>query len=53
MEISETPFTFYTSMPSATKNTVQTYTIEATKKFPVGKSWICIEDAPNGLPINF
>ena len=53
MEISEVPFTFYTAMPSATKNTVQTYTIEASKKFPYGKSWSCFENAPSGLPINF
>jgi|LakMenEpi03Aug12_release.lakeMendotaPanAssembly.Ray.scaffolds.fasta_scaffold338447_2 hypothetical protein len=53
MEISEMPFIINTSMPSATKNTVQTYVIEMQKKFPVGKSWICIEDAPSISAINF
>jgi hypothetical protein len=47
------PFIINTSMPSATKNTVQTYVIEMQKKFPVGKSWICIEDAPSISAINF
>ena len=53
MEISEVQFPFYTAMPSATKNTVQTYSIEASKKFPISKSWICVENAPVLPGINF
>jgi hypothetical protein len=53
MEISEVQFPFYTAMPSATKNTVQTYSVEASKKFPTSKSWICLENAPVLPGINF
>jgi hypothetical protein len=53
MEISEVQFPFYTAMPSATKNTVQTYNIESSKKFPLGKNWICIENSPVLPGINF
>ena len=53
MEISEMPFIINTSMPSATKGEVQRYQVEMQKKFPIGKSWLCIEDAPVLAGINF
>jgi hypothetical protein len=53
MEISEMPFIINTSMPSATKGEVQRYQVEMQKKFPIGKSWICLENAPSISAINF
>jgi hypothetical protein len=53
MEISEMPFIINTSMPAATKGEVQRYVVEMQKNFPIGKSWLCLENAPVLPGINF
>jgi hypothetical protein len=53
MEISEMPFIINTSMPAATKGEVQRYVVEMQKNFPIGKSWLCLENSPVLPGINF
>jgi len=46
MEVSETPFTIYSKLPSIEKGATQLYEVTASRKFTAGKSWLCFEEQP-------
>jgi hypothetical protein len=46
MEVSETPFTIYSKLPSIEKGSTQLYEITASRKFTKGKSWLCFDEQP-------
>ena len=46
MEVSETPFTVYSKLPSIEKGATQLYEVTASRKFTTGKSWLCFDSQP-------